>query len=420
MATMDGPAALAGTADGPRARRLHPAAALAPLGAALALGGLLLAADDGLSAAELVRAGLVLAWALAGLALILRPELRPLGAVALAAAALGGACMLCSGILHHDPAGPLAPVAALVRPLAAGLLPAVALHLIVSLPDGRLASRPRRVGVALAYAVGAGLGLVLWTRRPGLPLWPVVAAGVLAVAVGVPASHRRFLASHGTARQRMEWIGLAVVVVAEAALVVTAMRLLAGWPRHVPEIVGAVSVAVPLALAAGASPRLVGRVDRLLAHTVSLAGLSGLVVAVYLVVVLGLGQVPSEPERTLLLLSMAAAAVCALLYHPARERLTQAANRLVYGERAAPDETLRTFGSRLSRAIPLDELLLQLAESLHKTMALVAAEVWTGSEGLLERVASVPDRGPARLAVGPTEAPVVARAGVAGPAWLAV
>src|SRR4029453_16538801 len=93
---------------------------------------------------------------------------------------------------------------------------------------------------------------------------------------------------------------------------------------------------------------------------------------------------------------------------------------LVYGERHAPDEALRTFGSRLSRAIPLDELLLQLAESLHKTMALDAAEVWTGSRGLLERVVSVPERGPARLTVGQAAAPVVARAGVSGSAWLGV
>jgi hypothetical protein len=113
----------------------------------------------------------VVAWALAGLALVLRPGQRPLGAVVLAAAALGGACVLCSGILHRDPAGSLAPVAALVRPLAAGLLPAVALHLIVGLPDGHLASRPRRVAVGVAYAVGATLGLVLWAQRPGMPLW---------------------------------------------------------------------------------------------------------------------------------------------------------------------------------------------------------------------------------------------------------
>jgi signal transduction histidine kinase len=419
MATMEGPAALRPAAERQRDRRAHPVAALAAVGVTLALSGLLLVGDDGLSAAEVVRVGLVVAWALAGLVLVLRAGQRRLGVVVLAAAALGGACVLCSGILHRVPTGPLASTAALVRPLAAGLLPAVALHLIVGLPDGRLASRPRRVAVAAGYAAGAGLGLALWAQRPALPLWPVV-AGVLAVAAGVAPSHRRFLATRGTVRQRMEWVGLAVVVVAEAALVVAALRVLVGWPRQVPEVVGAVSVLVPVALAAGASPRLVGRVDRLLAYTVSLAGLSGLVVAVYLLVVLGLGQVPSERERALLLLSMVAAAVCALLYHPARERLTQAANRLVYGERSAPDEALRTFGTRLSRAIPLEELLLQLAESLHKTMALEAAEVWTGSEGLLERAASVPDRGPARLVVQPAEAPVVARAGVSGPAWLAI
>jgi signal transduction histidine kinase len=420
MTTMDGPAPIGSTAGPGQERRGHPLAALAPVGAGLALGGLLLVGDDGLSGAELVRVGLVVAWALAGLSLVVRPGQRRLGAIVLAAAALGGACVLCSGILHRDPGGWLAAAAALVRPLAAGLLPAVALHLIMGLPDGRLGSRPRRVTVAVGYAVGVGLGLALWAMRPALPLWPVVAAGVLAVAVGLGPSHRRFLATRGTTRQRMEWVGLAVVVVAEAALVVTALRVLAGWPRPVSEVVGAVSVLVPFALAAGASPRLVGRVDRLLAHTVSLAGLSGLVVAVYLLVVLGLGQVPSEPERALLLLSMAAAAVCALLYHPARERLTQAANRLVYGERSAPDEALRSFGARLSRAIPLEELLLQLAESLHKTMALDAAEVWMGSEGVLERAASVPDRGPGRLVVDPAEAPVVARAGVSGRAWLAI
>jgi len=369
--------------------------------------------------AAVVRAGLLVAWTLSGLALVRARHWR-LGGLVLAAAALGGALVLCGGILQRDPTGPLASAAALVRPLAAGLLPAVALDLIASLPDGQLVSRPRRVVVAVGYAAGVGLGLALWAERPALPPWPVVVAGILAVAAGVPLSHRRFVATSGTARQRMEWIGLAAVLVAEAALVVTALRVLAGWPRQVPEVVGAVSVVIPLGLAAGTSPRLLGRVDRLLAHTVSLAGLSGLVVAVYLLVVLGLGRVPSERERALLLLSMVAAAVCALLYHPARQRLTEAANRMVYGERSPPEEALRSFGTRLSRAIPLDELLLQLAESLHKTMALEAAEVWTGSEGLLERAASVPDLGPARLVLDQAEASVIARAGVSGPAWLAI
>ena len=61
----------------------------------------------------------------------------------------------------------------------------------------------------------------------------------------------------------------------------------------------------------------------------------------------------------------------ALLYLPARRWLTERANRLVYGERFSPDELLRTFGQRLTRSIPMDELLLQLVESLRKAMVLV-------------------------------------------------
>ena len=71
-------------------------------------------------------------------------------------------------------------------------------------------------------------------------------------------------------------------------------------------------------------------------------------------------------------------AVAAIGFVPGRDRLVASATRFVYGAREAPDEVLRTFGSRLTRAIPMDELLLQLAESLRKTMALTSAEVYTG------------------------------------------
>ena len=143
----------------------------------------------------------------------------------------------------------------------------------------------------------------------------------------------------------------------------------------------------------------------------SLAGLTGVVVVVYLVIVVGLGRTPNHNDRSLLALSMAAAAVAALLYGPARQRLTQYANRIVYGEREAPDTVLRTFGSRLSRAIPMDELLLQVAESLRKTLGLATAEVWTGSGGHLDGRCRCPTPLD-RLALSPEEETVVARAGV--------
>src|SRR5204863_408573 len=69
---------------------------------------------------------------------------------------------------------------------------------------------------------------------------------------------------------------------------------------------------------------------------------------------------------------------------------------------------------------PLDELLLQLAESLKKTMDLDRAEVWTRSGGVIERAVSVPDRGNAELPIATEEETVIARAGVSGPAWIRV
>ena len=117
---------------------------------------------------------------------------------------------------------------------------------------------------------------------------------------------------------------------------------------------------------------------------------------------------------------MVAAAVAALVYATGRERLSRFARRLVYGERPPPDEVLRVFAGRMTRSLPLDELLLQLAELLRRTLALAAAEVWAGSGPLLERAASDPERGPATITLAEAERPVLARAGVAGPGWLRV
>jgi signal transduction histidine kinase len=163
-----------------------------------------------------------------------------------------------------------------------------------------------------------------------------------------------------------------------------------------------------------------GRLKVLLRPLIRLAGLAGLVVAVYLVVVIAIGRVPTSDQSTLLGLSMVAAAVTALLYQPLREWLSRLESRLTGPRRDSPGEILRTFGSRLSGALPLDELLLQLAESLRKNLVLESAEVWTGSGGLLERSASDPEDGRTSLLLSPAEKAVVARAQVAGSAWLSM
>jgi len=151
------------------------------------------------------------------------------------------------------------------------------------------------------------------------------------------------------------------------------------------------------------------------------AGFSLVVAAVYVVIVLGLGRGPADAgDREILGLSMLAAAVAAAGYLPARDRLLASATRFVYGAREAPDEVLRTFGSRMTRAVAMDELLLQLAESLRKTMGLTRAEVYTGGGEVLERAVSVPDAGRRTILLTERERPVVTRARVSGNAWASI
>ena len=66
--------------------------------------------------------------------------------------------------------------------------------------------------------------------------------------------------------------------------------------------------------------------------------------------------------------------------------------------RAIPVGSLRTFGTRMTRAVPLEELLQQLAELLHRHLRLTAAEVWTGTPAELQLVGAVPHRQPAAAA----------------------
>jgi signal transduction histidine kinase len=155
---------------------------------------------------------------------------------------------------------------------------------------------------------------------------------------------------------------------------------------------------------------------RVLAAALFLASLAAIVLALHVLVVLGIGRMPSSEQRTLLAFSMLAAAVTALVFLPVSRRIRAFAAR----DHGAPGDVLRSFGVGLTRALPLEELLLQLAESLRRALVLDAAEVWAGSGGRLRRAASDPDAGPGELALSTADAAALARAGVRATAWLRV
>jgi signal transduction histidine kinase len=409
-------AAVAPPQGGSIARRIL-AGVLIPL-ATVAIAAAGLRTPGPLAAVQAVAFGLVLVGALSGAVLARTAQRVALwqvafgvltAAVALAAARLGHQV----GGYHHAARG--------VATVAVPVIIAVSVHMLLALPDGRLAERGRRIGTGLAYAAAGAAGLVLAVAGRPFPAWAAAVAWPLAAACALPAVRLRYLAAPARDRQRMQWMAAGAVVAADSALVVAVLHVLVGWPGPIAAVAAGCGSLLAFGMMAGELPSLGPQGGRLLVQVLSIAGFTTVVAAIYLVIVLGIGAAPQgSGDREILGLSMLAAAVAAIGYLPARDRLVASATRFVYGAKEAPDETLRTFGSRLTRAIPMDELLLQLAESLSKTMMLSSAEVYTGAGDVLERVAAVPDTGSRSVVVTARERTVVTRAGVSGNAWASV
>jgi signal transduction histidine kinase len=382
--------------------------------------------SGGLTPVNAVAFGLALVWAVAAVfasrlsdRMTVRTDAYSL---LMALDALLAAVALTAGRLAQNESAHTYGAARAIATVAAVVVTAISFHFLLALPNGQLPGRGRRTVVFIVYAaaVGAALTLVI-----GKDTYSVLEGGiswsVAALCALIPA-RLRYASAVGHDRERLQWFAIGTVMAGSVGLVVAVLHILVDWPAGSLGAAAAGStVLIPMSLIAGVSRRLAPQSGRMLVRSFTLFGFVALVSAIYLVVVLGLGHKPNDStDRETLGLSMLATGIAALAFVPARERFVASATRFVYGARQAPDEVLRTFGSRLTRAIPMDELLLQLAESLRKTMGLVSAEVYTGMGEVLERAVSVPDSGPLSIVVSSRERPVVTRAGVSGSAWVSV
>jgi signal transduction histidine kinase len=380
----------------------------------------------GLGAVEAVAFALTIAWALAGLAEVVgtvtaRTAERTAYWLIEAGALTAAVALTAARIAGQDGAGDRHQTARVLATLAAPLVIAISFHFLIALPDGRLGRPSRRITAGLGYASAAGTGIGLAIAGEPFPLLAGALIWPLAILCALPAARLRYLRAAGHDRERMQWLGTGLVVAADVALISAALHLLVGWPGPVGAVAASAAVAVPLALILAECPPLAPHGGRMFVHALSAAGSSAVIAVIYLVIVLGLGERPGDAaDREILGLSMLAAAVAAIGYLPVRGRLVAFATRFVYGTREAPGEALRTFGSRMTRAVAMDELLLQLAESLRKTMGLACAEIYSGAGDVLERTVSVPDAGGKSIVLTDRERPIVARAGVSGSAWASV
>jgi signal transduction histidine kinase len=305
-------------------------------------------------------------------------------------------------------------------PAAAPLVLGAWLAYALVLPSGDPGPAGRRtlIGLAIGGSIGWTVVLAAGHHTANVPGF-VVAAAVVALC-GAAANALRYRRVTADERRTLQWLAASCVIATAAAVVSLWLHAMTARPAGLIVPVAWCLVIIPVAHGLALLVRDARAARVALVESIVAAGVALLVAVAYLVVVVGIDGSLHGHERSVFVSSLVAAIVVALLVLPVRQRFRRVAEQLVGVGEGSPTEVVTSFGARMSRAVPMDELMLQLVESLRSGMADGGAEIWTGAEGTLTRTVSVPTRPADRLMLGERERVVVGRARVGGPAWTAV
>jgi hypothetical protein len=300
----------------------------------------------------------------------------------------------------------------------AGAGPA-ATFLLLLFPTGKLLSRRWR---AVGWLAGAGMALMVVSLAlaPGpiggdrhAPANPVgipggeqalrVAGTVGGVAFSIAIFGSvvslivRFRRARLVERQQLKWLSYAAVVVGVAVLFGLVVMVVWGSTPLATNVVNAAltgSLAcVPVAVGIAILRYRLYDIDYLISRTLSYALLTGVITAVYLAVVVGIGTLIGSRGKPNLPLIIVGTGVVAVAIQPARERSRRLANRLVYGKRATPYEILSEFSRGMAGA-STDDSLLRMARLVVQATGAVKATVWLRLGEVLQPQAAWPQAGP--------------------------
>ena len=222
------------------------------------------------------------------------------------------------------------------------------------------------------------------------------------------------------ARRRRDiayWLAWGALIAVTVAYVVWSLHVLLDTPSALSPWWLAGCIAIPMSFVAVIVPSVRSRGAIVLRSTLVACAVVAMILSVYLVVVVGMGSDLDGTEHRVLGLSMVAAIVSVLLAGPLRRRISVATETWTEGTASRSTAALETFGARMTRSVPMDELLLQLAETLHESMAPAGAELWVGEAGVLDRTVSVPDKGPGTIQLAGPALGAVTVARVSGATW---
>jgi signal transduction histidine kinase len=155
-------------------------------------------------------------------------------------------------------------------------------------------------------------------------------------------------------------------------------------------------------------------IDLIINRTLVYGLLTASIIGLYLLVVVGLGTLFSVLGN--LLLSLFATGLVAVLVQPLRQRLQQAVNHLMFGERDEPYRVLARLGSRLEATLASDELLPTIVLTVAQALKLSSVAITYKQLGEDVLTAS---SGEAHARAALVRVPLVAQTEQVGDLWLA-
>lgn len=195
-------------------------------------------------------------------------------------------------------------------------------------------------------------------------------------------------------RRQVGWIAVAVIGNVTILLANVTIAPLGTEDNSFLLIDSVAVVLIPLAVGVAILRYRLYEIDRIISRSVTYGLLAVFIGGVYVAIVVGLGALLGGD--TGFVLSIAATALVAMAFQPARRRVQRWANRVVYGERATPHEILVQFSHRASELAD-DELIDQAPKLIVDGTGAATATLWVRSGDGFRTASTWPADGAARF-----------------------
>lgn len=198
------------------------------------------------------------------------------------------------------------------------------------------------------------------------PLYGLYALGLFASVISQFIRYRR---ADRQTRLQIKWFALAGFGIALCEILLALLRPAGITVTPVFVVYGLFAAFLPVAIAVAILKYRLYGIDIVINKTIIYGGLAAFVTAMYTLIVVVASSVLGSRFGASPAASIAATAVIAILFAPAKTRLERVANRVVYGHRVTPYEVLSDFSSRIAGPISVDEVLPRMAEAAGRGFA---------------------------------------------------